>query len=153
MVSAPSLVFVVINAPLSFQQHLLSSVFTATQQTLDDPWCLVEMFCEMHQLHGRHCGGGVVRSPTRRLLRWHDSTMGGDEKGHLKPRYPAVTSIHSGVGRVGNSISRIMTNVASADMKEHFVIDPLISKRQQLLLATQLCRMVLKVRIVTFGVS
>ena len=33
----------------------------------------------------------------------------------------------------------------SADMKEHFVIDPLISKRQQLLLATQLCRMVLKV--------
>ena len=37
-----------------------------------------------------------------------------------------------------------------ADMKEHFVIDPLISKRQQLLLATQLCRMVLKVRIVTF---
>ena len=32
-----------------------------------------------------------------------------------------------------------------ADMKEHFVIDPLISKRQQLLLATQLCRMVLKV--------
>ena len=35
-------------------------------------------------------------------------------------------------------------------MKEHFVIDPLISKRQQLLLATQLCRMVLKVRVVTF---
>ena len=32
-----------------------------------------------------------------------------------------------------------------ADMKKHFVIDPLISKRQQLLLATQLCRMVLKV--------
>jgi len=31
------------------------------------------------------------------------------------------------------------------DMREHFVIDPLISKRQQLLLATQLCRMVLKV--------
>lgn len=46
-----------------------------------------------------------------------------------------------------------LANVAfSADMKEHFVIDPLISKRQQLLLATQLCRMVLKVRIVTFGV-
>ena len=34
----------------------------------------------------------------------------------------------------------------SNDMKEHFVIDPLISKRQQLMLATQLCRMVLKVR-------
>ena len=33
------------------------------------------------------------------------------------------------------------------DMREHFVIDPLIGKRQQLLLATQLCRMVLKVRI------
>jgi T-complex protein 1 subunit epsilon len=33
----------------------------------------------------------------------------------------------------------------SNDMREHFVIDPLISKRQQLLLATQLCRMVLKV--------
>jgi T-complex protein 1 subunit epsilon len=33
----------------------------------------------------------------------------------------------------------------SNDMKEHFVIDPLIGKRQQLLLATQLCRMVLKI--------
>lgn len=33
----------------------------------------------------------------------------------------------------------------SLDMKEHFAIDPLIGKRQQLLLATQLCRMVLKV--------
>lgn len=31
------------------------------------------------------------------------------------------------------------------DMKEHFAIDPLIGKRQQLLLATQLCRMVLKI--------
>jgi T-complex protein 1 subunit epsilon len=31
------------------------------------------------------------------------------------------------------------------DMKSAFVIDPLISKRQQLLLATQLCRMVLKI--------
>lgn len=31
------------------------------------------------------------------------------------------------------------------DMRAHFVIDPLIGKRQQLLLATQLCRMVLKV--------
>jgi T-complex protein 1 subunit epsilon len=30
-------------------------------------------------------------------------------------------------------------------MKAAFVIDPLISKRQQLLLATQLCRMVLKI--------
>ena len=33
----------------------------------------------------------------------------------------------------------------SNDMKAHFVIDPLIGKRQQLLLATQLCRMVLKI--------
>lgn len=30
-------------------------------------------------------------------------------------------------------------------MRSRFVIDPLIGKRQQLLLATQLCRMVLKV--------
>ena len=30
-------------------------------------------------------------------------------------------------------------------MKQHFVIDPLISKRSQLLLATQLCRMILKI--------
>ncbi|KKZ68604.1 T-complex protein 1 subunit epsilon [[Emmonsia] crescens] len=36
-------------------------------------------------------------------------------------------------------------NSGSNDMKQHFVIDPLISKRQQLLLATQLCRLVLKV--------
>jgi T-complex protein 1 subunit epsilon len=38
-------------------------------------------------------------------------------------------------------------------MKANFVIDPLISKRQQLLLATQLCRMVLKINnvIVTGG--
>lgn len=41
---------------------------------------------------------------------------------------------------------RTFANVGGADMKEHFVIDPLISKRQQLMLATQLCRMVLKVR-------
>ncbi|KAF2398689.1 T-complex protein 1 subunit epsilon [Trichodelitschia bisporula] len=33
----------------------------------------------------------------------------------------------------------------SNDMRQHFVIDPLISKRSQLLLATQLCRMVLKI--------
>lgn len=30
-------------------------------------------------------------------------------------------------------------------MRDHFVIDPLIGKREQLLLATQLCRLVLKV--------
>jgi T-complex protein 1 subunit epsilon len=33
----------------------------------------------------------------------------------------------------------------SNNMKEAFVIDPLIGKKQQLQLATQLCRMVLKV--------
>jgi hypothetical protein len=43
-------------------------------------------------------------------------------------------------------------------MREHFAIDPLIGKRQQLLLATQLCRMVLKVRLppnlpVAFGAN
>ena len=38
-----------------------------------------------------------------------------------------------------------MLTMGTADMKQHFVIDPLIGKRQQLLLATQLCRMVLKV--------
>ena len=31
------------------------------------------------------------------------------------------------------------------DMRDLFVLDPLIGKRQQFLLATQLCRMVLKV--------
>jgi T-complex protein 1 subunit epsilon len=38
-------------------------------------------------------------------------------------------------------------------MRQNFVIDPLIGKRQQLLLATQLCRMVLKVNnvIITGG--
>ena len=35
--------------------------------------------------------------------------------------------------------------LGSNDMKEAFVIDPLIGKKQQLMLATQLCRMVLKV--------
>lgn len=33
----------------------------------------------------------------------------------------------------------------SNDMKDAFVIDPLIGKKQQLQLATQLCRMVLKI--------
>ncbi|CAK3893358.1 T-complex 1 subunit epsilon [Lecanosticta acicola] len=46
-----------------------------------------------------------------------------------------------GSGRLGVDCMQTGSN----DMKEHFVIDPLISKRQQLLLATQLCRMVLKV--------
>ncbi|KAK3647858.1 T-complex protein 1 subunit epsilon [Elasticomyces elasticus] len=46
-----------------------------------------------------------------------------------------------GVGKLGVDCMQTGSN----DMKQHFVIDPLISKRQQLLLATQLCRMVLKV--------
>lgn len=33
----------------------------------------------------------------------------------------------------------------SNNMKEAFVIDPLIGKKQQLMLATQLCRMILKI--------
>ncbi len=51
-----------------------------------------------------------------------------------------------------NSLPRLIVWVSSdlgrcgmIDMRENFVIDPLIGKRQQLLLATQLCRMVLKV--------
>lgn len=46
-----------------------------------------------------------------------------------------------GRGRLGVDCMQTGSN----DMKEAFVIDPLISKRQQLLLATQLCRMVLKI--------
>ncbi|MCJ1344959.1 T-complex protein 1 subunit epsilon, partial [Peltigera leucophlebia] len=40
--------------------------------------------------------------------------------------------------------SNDQADTGELDMREHFVIDPLIGKRQQLLLATQLCRMVLK---------
>lgn len=40
---------------------------------------------------------------------------------------------------------RMAMLINSLDMRENFVIDPLIGKRQQLLLATQLCRMVLKI--------
>lgn len=35
--------------------------------------------------------------------------------------------------------------IGIVDMRDNFVLDPLIGKRQQFLLATQLCRMVLKV--------
>ena len=42
----------------------------------------------------------------------------------------------------------------SNNMKEAFVIDPLIGKKQQLMLATQLCRMVLKVNnVIVAGVD
>lgn len=47
----------------------------------------------------------------------------------------------TGRGRLGVDCM----NGGSNDMKKAFVIDPLIGKRQQLMLATQLCRMVLKV--------
>ncbi len=47
-----------------------------------------------------------------------------------------------------NTLGDMLTSTHS-DMREHFVIDPLIGKRQQLLLATQLCRMVLKVRCIS----
>ena len=42
-------------------------------------------------------------------------------------------------------VSALSLLTDSPDMRENFVIDPLIGKRQQLLLATQLCRMVLKI--------
>jgi T-complex protein 1 subunit epsilon len=51
-------------------------------------------------------------------------------------------------GSNGTSINQGNAQVFTdftTDMRQHFVIDPLIGKRQQLLLATQLCRMVLKV--------
>lgn len=50
--------------------------------------------------------------------------------------------------QVKESNSRLGIDCLSSgtnDMRELFVIDPLIGKRQQLLLATQLCRMVLKI--------
>jgi hypothetical protein len=62
---------------------------------------------------------------------------------HTSATWPA--HVPRDTSRAVTVITRPCANVA-ADMKEHFVIDPLISKRQQLLLATQLCRMVLKVR-------
>lgn len=51
-----------------------------------------------------------------------------------------------GTGNNGESIQYCLKSLlTSVDMKETFVVDPLIGKRQQLLLATQLCRMILKV--------
>ncbi|CAN6609955.1 T-complex protein 1 subunit epsilon [Trichomonascus vanleenenianus] len=50
--------------------------------------------------------------------------------------------------QVNESNSRLgvdCLNTGTNDMRENFVIDPLIGKRQQLLLATQLCRMILKI--------
>src|ERR1700722_11509543 len=47
--------------------------------------------------------------------------------------------------QLGNNGKLPRDPAKSADMRENFVLDPLIGKRQQFLLATQLCRMVLKV--------
>lgn len=44
-------------------------------------------------------------------------------------------------------------NLICVDMRDNFVLDPLIGKRQQFLLATQLCRMVLKVNDGMFSFS
>lgn len=44
-------------------------------------------------------------------------------------------------GRLGVDCMQTGSN----DMRQHFVVEPLISKRSQLLLATQLCRMLLKI--------
>lgn len=49
--------------------------------------------------------------------------------------------IKQGNSRLGIDCLSSGTN----DMRDLFVIDPLIGKRQQLLLASQLCRMVLKI--------
>lgn len=48
-------------------------------------------------------------------------------------------------GKCTHGYDRQSLLTLSADMRKNFVIDPLIGKRQQLLLATQLCRMVLKI--------
>lgn len=55
---------------------------------------------------------------------------------NLKSKQVLEKSSHLGVDCLGKG-----TN----DMKELFVIDPLIGKKQQLLLATQLTRMILKI--------
>ena len=47
-----------------------------------------------------------------------------------------ISSMYMGIDCMG---------IGNNDMKDAFVIDPLIGKKQQLQLATQLCRMVLKV--------
>jgi len=44
-----------------------------------------------------------------------------------------------------NGAAPVLISSDVLDMRDNFVLDPLIGKRQQLLLATQLCRMVLKV--------
>lgn len=55
---------------------------------------------------------------------------------HLKSKQFKEQSANIGVDALGKG---------SNDMKELFVVDPLIGKKQQILLATQLCRMILKI--------
>lgn len=54
----------------------------------------------------------------------------------LKSKQVTENTSHLGVDCLGND---------NCNMKELFVIDPLIGKKQQLLLATQLTRMILKI--------
>ena len=53
--------------------------------------------------------------------------------------------VKAGDGKERGRLGVDCMSKGSNDMKEAFVIDPLIGKKQQLMLATQLCRMVLKV--------
>jgi len=60
-------------------------------------------------------------------------------------RLPGLRSNIKVTFEVYPQVVQLADKLLHTDMRSHFVIDPLISKRQQLLLATQLCRMVLKV--------
>ncbi|AOW05764.1 chaperonin Cpn60/TCP-1 family [Yarrowia lipolytica] len=58
----------------------------------------------------------------------------------------SLASVKSRQVKEGNSRLGIdCLNTGNNDMRENFVVDPLIGKRQQLLLATQLTRMILKI--------
>lgn len=62
---------------------------------------------------------------------------------NIKSRHVKEQNTHLGVDCLGKG---------SNDMKELFVVDPLIGKKQQLLLATQLTRMILKINdVITSG--
>lgn len=81
-------------------------------------------------------------------------TLASIKSRHVKERNPRLGVDCMQTGSNGTSLSPPhslsissldQVDTRKLDMREHFVIDPLIGKRQQLLLATQLCRMVLKV--------
>lgn len=78
---------------------------------------------------------GLVETTTPLHFHYHQTPILDQEvrRSGSWPR-PAALRLEEGISLIVN-----------VDMREHFVIDPLIGKRQQLLLATQLCRMVLKV--------